>query len=148
MLADWKAAETTKRLVAKATEVEKQLKDGVPLDAIAGEFSLEKQTKRGLKRDADDADLGRDGVAAIFAVARNGTGHPSPTGDGQVLFKVTEMFEPAGAGPEPCRKRRGNASPPPSPTTARSIRRRAAGAIRRDGQPGRDRTGAELLMQR
>jgi peptidyl-prolyl cis-trans isomerase D len=102
VLADWKTAETTKRLVAKATEVEKQVKDGsATLDAVATQFSLEKQTKRGLKRDADDADVGRDGVAAVFAVALNDTGHfATPEADGQVVFKVTEVFEPVGAGPD------------------------------------------------
>lgn len=102
VLADWKAAETATRLVAKASELEKQLKDGsTTLDAIAAQFSLEKQTKRGLKRGADDADMGRDGVAAIFGVALNGTGHfATPENDGRILFKVTEVFEPVGAGPD------------------------------------------------
>jgi len=102
VLADWKAAETTKRLAEKATEIEKQVKDGgTTLDAVATQFSLEKQTKRGLKRDADDADVGRDGVAAVFAVALNGTGHfATPEADGRVVFKVTEVFEPVGAGPD------------------------------------------------
>jgi peptidyl-prolyl cis-trans isomerase D len=102
VLADWKTAEATRLLVAKATEIEKQLKDGsANLDAIATQFSLEKQTKRGLKRDTDDADIGRDGVAAIFALALNGIGYfATPENDGQIVFKVTEVFEPVGAGPD------------------------------------------------
>ncbi len=52
--ADWIAAETEKRLADKVTELEKRLKDGAALDVIAGELKLEKQTKRGLKRQADD----------------------------------------------------------------------------------------------
>jgi peptidyl-prolyl cis-trans isomerase D len=102
VLADWKAAEATRLLVAKATDLEKQLKDGgTTLDAIATQLSLEKQTKRGVKRDADDADIGRDGVAAIFAQALNGTGYfATPENDGQIVFKVTEVFEPVGAGPD------------------------------------------------
>ena len=97
-VADWKAAETEKRLSAKAAELEKRLKDGIPLDTLAGELKLEKQTKRGLKREADDADFGKAGVAMIFSMAEGGTGLvPAPTGDAQLLFKVTEVFEPAGA---------------------------------------------------
>jgi peptidyl-prolyl cis-trans isomerase D len=99
--ADWIAEETTKRLAAKAAELEKRLKDGTELDALATELSLEKQTKRGLKREADDADFGKEGVAAVFAVAEGGSGViQAPTGDAQILFKVTEVFEPAGASPE------------------------------------------------
>src|SRR5690606_16947658 len=96
--ADWKAAEADKRLAAKAAEIEKRLKDGTPLDTLATELGLEKQTKRGLKREADDADFGRAGVAAIFGVAEGGSGLvTAPTGDAQIVFKVTEVFEPAGA---------------------------------------------------
>jgi peptidyl-prolyl cis-trans isomerase D len=99
--ADWIAEETTKRLAAKAAELDKRLKDGTELDALATELSLEKQTKRGLKREADDADFGKEGVAAVFAVAEGGSGViQAPAGDAQILFKVTEVFEPAGASPE------------------------------------------------
>ena len=98
VVADWKEAESEKRLAAKAADVEKRLKDGAPLDTLATELKLEKQTKRGLKREADDADFGRAGVAAIFGVAEGGTGLvAAPTGDAQIVFKVTEVFEPAGA---------------------------------------------------
>ncbi|UCI05621.1 peptidyl-prolyl cis-trans isomerase [Mesorhizobium sp. B1-1-8] len=98
VVADWTAAETDKRLDAKAQELEKRLKAGATLDVIAGELKLEKQTKRGLKREADDADFGKEGAAAMFGVGEGGTGLiPSPTGDGQILFKVAEVFEPAGA---------------------------------------------------
>ncbi|RUX48671.1 MAG: peptidylprolyl isomerase [Mesorhizobium sp.] len=98
VVADWTAAETEKRLAAKADELEKRLKAGATLDVIAGELKLEKQTKRGLKREADDADFGKEGAAEMFGVGEGGTGLiPSPTGDGQILYKVAEVFEPAGA---------------------------------------------------
>lgn len=98
VVADWTAAETTKRLAAKADELEKRLKAGVTLDVIAGELKLEKQTKRGVKREADDVDFGKEGAAAMFGVGEGGTGLiPSPTGDGQILYKIAEVFEPAGA---------------------------------------------------
>lgn len=101
VVADWKAAEIEKRLDARAAEIEKRLKDGAALDVIASELGLEKQTKRGVKREADDADFGKDGVATIFGVAEGGIGViAAPTGDARILFKVTEVFEPAGAGPD------------------------------------------------
>ena len=96
--ADWKAAEAEKRLAAKAAEIEKRLKDGATLDALATELGIEKQTKRGLKRESDDGDFGRAGVASIFGVPEGGSGVvPAPTGDAQIVFEVTEVFEPAGA---------------------------------------------------
>ncbi|MBX3567192.1 MAG: SurA N-terminal domain-containing protein [Rhizobiaceae bacterium] len=98
--ADWIAADTTKKLSDKAAELDKRLKDGTTIDALATELGLEKQTKRGLKRGADDADLGKDGVTAIFATVEGGTGtFPAPAGDATVLFKVTEVFEPAASDP-------------------------------------------------
>lgn len=100
-VADWTTAEAEKRLSDKVAELEKRLKDGATMDVIAGELSLEKQTKRGLKRQTDDADFGRDGVNAVFGVAENGSGaFPAPTGDARILFKVTEVFEPAASGPD------------------------------------------------
>ncbi|MBS3651335.1 SurA N-terminal domain-containing protein [Pseudaminobacter sp. 19-2017] len=99
--ADWTKAEAERRLTDKVTELEKRLKDGTPLETIAAELTLEKQTKRGLKREAEDADFGRDGVDAVFSVALNGVGSfAAPAGDARVLFKVTEVFEPAASGPD------------------------------------------------
>jgi peptidyl-prolyl cis-trans isomerase D len=96
--ADWKAAQTVERLAARAGESEKQLRDGMTMDALAAELNLEKQTKRGLKREANDPDFGREGVAAVFARPEGGTGVvAAPNGEAQILFKVTEVFEPAGA---------------------------------------------------
>lgn len=98
VVADWTAAETTKRLSEKAEALEKQLKGGETLDAIAGELKLEKQTKRGVKRDTDDADFGKEGAAAMFDVGEGGTGLiAAPTGEAKILFKVAEVIEPAGA---------------------------------------------------
>ena len=98
VVADWKTAETTKRLVAKAEELQKRLADGTPLDTLATELGVEKQTKRGLRREADDGDFGKPGVAELFSVPEGGTGLiEAPTGDAQLLYNVTEVFEPAGA---------------------------------------------------
>ncbi|MBE7185499.1 MAG: SurA N-terminal domain-containing protein [Methylobacterium mesophilicum] len=99
---DWKAAERTARLKKRADDYAKRLSDGsATLEAIATEASLEKQTKRGLKREADDGDFGREGVQAIYAVADNKTGSfDAPNNGGRVLFHVVESIAPAGAGPE------------------------------------------------
>jgi peptidyl-prolyl cis-trans isomerase D len=101
VLADWTAQETAKRLTDKGAELEKRLKDGATLDAVASELSLEKQVKRGLKRGADDADLGKDGVAAAFGVAVNGVGVADLPADGsKALFQVAESIDPVASGPD------------------------------------------------
>jgi peptidyl-prolyl cis-trans isomerase D len=101
VVTDWKAAESQSRLSAKAADLEKRLKAGTPFDTLATELKLEKQTKRGLKREADDVDFGKPGIAQVFGVPQGGTGLlPAPQGDAYIVFKVTEAFEPAGAGPE------------------------------------------------
>jgi peptidyl-prolyl cis-trans isomerase D len=59
------------------------------------------QTRRGLRRDAADAGLGEAGVAAAFAVRRGETGTArGQESDTQVVFKVTEVTQPLGAGPD------------------------------------------------
>ncbi|MCV0396832.1 MAG: peptidyl-prolyl cis-trans isomerase [Rhizobiaceae bacterium] len=98
---DWKSAQAETRLSERLAELRGRLQDGTSLDEIAEELSQDKQTKRGLSRDSDDSDFGEEGVGAVFSVARGETGvtrHAS--GDGRILFQVTEVFEPAGAGPD------------------------------------------------
>jgi len=101
VLADWTEAEAVARLSARAKELEKELEDGKSLDEIAAEIGQEKLVKRGIKREANDPDIGRAGVEAVFAEPKGGVGiFPNPTGQGQYLFKITEVFEPASASAE------------------------------------------------
>jgi peptidyl-prolyl cis-trans isomerase D len=93
---DWKVATINKSLAAKAEEIRKAVEGGKTLDTVATELSLTKQTKRGLKRRADDAELGNDGVEAAFG---GGNGYvatvSNAAGDQQTILKVTEVFAPA-----------------------------------------------------
>lgn len=98
-LADWKDEQRELRLTAKAEELEKRVRDGARLDEIAAEVGTEKQIKRGARRGADDPDFGQSGITAIFEVAPNAVGRTAaPSGDAIFVFRVTEAFEPAGAG--------------------------------------------------
>ncbi|WP_159585839.1 SurA N-terminal domain-containing protein [Chelativorans xinjiangense] len=93
---DWTEAEVEARLAERVKELQDALKGGKTLDEIAAEIGQEKVVKRGLKREADDPDLGRAGVAAAFGVPEGGSGaFANPAGEGQFLFQVTEVFEPA-----------------------------------------------------
>ncbi|WP_127523293.1 SurA N-terminal domain-containing protein [Mesorhizobium sp. Z1-4] len=101
VVADWRDDEAATRLAQKAEALRKELADGRPFAEIAEELGLELKTRRGLKRDSEDLDLDRSGVAAVFGVARGETGLVRGGTEGsQILFKVTEVFEPASAGPD------------------------------------------------
>lgn len=97
----WKAEEAIARLTARMSELKKRLDDGETLDAIAAELGTEKITKRGISRSTNDADFGSNATAQVFRGANGHTGTAVlPSGDGQILFKVTEVTEPTAAGPE------------------------------------------------
>ncbi|PRD42239.1 peptidylprolyl isomerase [Phyllobacterium phragmitis] len=97
----WKAEEATKRLTAKADELKKRLDGGATLDTLATELNLEKQTKRGITRVGNDAELSAEAVAKVFGGPDGMTGIAPAVSDGaQILFKVVESVEPAGAGPD------------------------------------------------
>lgn len=95
-ITDWKLEQANTLLDEKLKALEQRVKDGAAMDTIATELTLQKQTKRGLKRDANDADFGEAGVTAVFGVTEGEVGHtPTPQSDGRILFKVTEVIEPA-----------------------------------------------------
>lgn len=99
--ADWTGEEAATRLDALVADLKKQLDDGKPFAELAAGLGLEVQTKRGLKRNADDGDLGRAGADAAFSVKRGESGIvAAPDRQGQILFTVTEVFPPLAAGPE------------------------------------------------
>jgi peptidyl-prolyl cis-trans isomerase D len=101
VVADWKENEVATRLAERAGDVEKQVDDGKTLAEVAAELELEVQVRRGLKRDANDAELGDAGVAAVFSVARGETGVASAQeGDAYIVFRVADVLVPADAGPD------------------------------------------------
>lgn len=101
VVADWKESEVATRLAERAAQVEKQVEDGKTLAEVAEELELDVQVRRGLKRDANDAELGDAGVAAVFSVSRGETGvAPAQEGDAQIVFRVTDVLVPADAGPD------------------------------------------------
>ncbi len=96
VVADWKVATANKNLAAKAEEIRKAVEGGKSLDAVASELKLTKQTKRGLKRGVEDAELGNDGVEAAFGgPVDHVAAVANAAGDQQTVLKVTEVFAPA-----------------------------------------------------
>ncbi|ENS11826.1 peptidyl-prolyl cis-trans isomerase [Brucella abortus] len=101
VVAAWKGEEAVKRLNQRMEELKKRVEDGATLDTIASELGLEKQTKRGITRTTNDADIGSAATAQIFRGANGLVGTAAaPSDDAQILFKVTEVTKPAAAGPE------------------------------------------------
>lgn len=99
--ADWTANEASTRLAQKAVETEKAIAGGKPVAEAATELGQEAQTRRGLKRDGTDADLGKAGIAAAFGVGRGETGVvPGESGDTQIVFRIADVVYPVDAGPE------------------------------------------------
>ena len=72
VLADWTGEEQDRLLSAKVAELEKRLRDGATLDEIAAELGLTKQTKQGLTRGDEDAEIGAAAVTAAFAIPQGG----------------------------------------------------------------------------
>lgn len=98
VITDWRAQETASNLSERANEIATRLEGGAAMNEIAEEFGIEVQTKRGLRRGADDVDIGRDGVAAAFAMPLRGIDTiASNEGNRQIVLQVTEVFAPANA---------------------------------------------------
>jgi peptidyl-prolyl cis-trans isomerase D len=99
--ADWIAAERRSRLATLARDIQERLQAGEPMEELAGELELEVESKYGLRREANDTDLGRSGVEAVFSVPQ-GTTSTLPLNDGQqyAVFTVTDVSRPLGAGPD------------------------------------------------
>ncbi|MGY6708089.1 MAG: peptidyl-prolyl cis-trans isomerase [Rhizobiaceae bacterium] len=98
---DWTAAERASRLSELAADIRQRVQDGEALEEIAEELGLSVESKFGLNRTSSDSDLGSDGVAAAFAVPQGTVSTISlPDGRGHVVFTVTEVSQPMGAGPD------------------------------------------------
>jgi len=98
LVADWTDQEARSKLAALAGEMRKQLDAGTAFAEVAAAHNLEVQTKRGLKREGNDADFDAAVVAAVFGVVKGQTGVTSGTdGNAQIVFKVTEVTEPLDA---------------------------------------------------
>jgi peptidyl-prolyl cis-trans isomerase D len=97
VLADWKAAETTRRLEDKARDLVASLERGETIAAIAEAEGLTVQNKYGLHRRGGDADFGTSGVAQVFDGGPEHIGYASAaSSNGFNVFKVTSVTQPLG----------------------------------------------------
>lgn len=78
----WKAQKLREVALEKATQMVERARNGVTLDALAGEAKAEIKTVQGLKRNETTNDFGPDAVAALFSVPENGFAL-APEGDGK-----------------------------------------------------------------
>lgn len=99
IIAAWKGEEAVKRLNQRIEDLKKRLDGGETLDAIAAEIGVEKQTKRGITRNTNDADFGSAATAQVFRGPDGHTGTAAATSnDAQILFKVVEVTNPTASG--------------------------------------------------
>ena len=90
--ADWTAEQQRTALAAKADELKARVEKGETLAAIAGEMGLAVENKLGLRRNSEDAVLGQQAVAAVFAGANGMVGATADAdGSSRILFKVTAV---------------------------------------------------------
>jgi peptidyl-prolyl cis-trans isomerase D len=88
--ADWTAEQQRTALAAKADDLKARVEKGETLAAIAGEMGLAVESKLGLRRNSEDAVLGQQAVAAVFAGADGMVGATADAdGSSRILFKVT-----------------------------------------------------------
>ena len=100
LISDWKAAKGAEVLAAKAADIAKQVKGGKSMDELAAALKLEKVTKRGLKRDVDDADFDAATVEAAFGGGKDYvTVSAGGSGETQYVLKVAETYEPTDKSP-------------------------------------------------
>lgn len=98
VLSEWRRQEGRRLLAERANEIAGRLEQGVAMSEVAAELEMDVQTKRGLRRGADDADLGREGVATAFSIPVRGVETiGSNEGDRQIVLQVSEVFAPANA---------------------------------------------------
>ena len=112
--ADWKTAQGAQRLAMKAAEIAKQVTAGKSLDDVAAELKITKETKRGLKREVEDADFDAAMIDTAFGGGKGFVAiSPGGSGDVQFVMKVAETYDPtdtsaAAAGEE--QKKRASSS--------------------------------------
>lgn len=96
VVADWKSEETRRLLGLKAEELKKRVEAGETLDALAASEKLDKLTVTAVTRRSGIAEIGEDGVRALFS-GPNGHVAIADGVDGQakLLFKVTQVAPPA-----------------------------------------------------
>ncbi len=101
VVAAWKGEEAVKRLDQRMAELKKRVDGGATLQSLATELNLQMQNKTGVSRTTNDADIGTAAAAQIFRGPDGLVGTAAaPSDDAQILFKVTDVTEPAATGPE------------------------------------------------
>ncbi len=79
---DWKAQKLREAALEKAKQMVERARNGISLDALAGEAKAEIKAVQGLKRNETTNEFGQAAVAALFAVPENGFAY-ALEGDGK-----------------------------------------------------------------
>ena len=95
VIADWKAGESQRLLGERAEALKKRLDAGETLDQVAASEKLAKSLVPSITRRSGVADLGEDGVEAVFKGKQNTVAVAAAAdGTSRLLIKVTEVAAP------------------------------------------------------
>ncbi|MEN0002434.1 MAG: hypothetical protein AAF940_16275, partial [Pseudomonadota bacterium] len=98
---DWIADERSTALDALAQQLVAQLGGGASGSTLAEENSYTLTNKFGLTRNTNDPDLGRGGVADIFAVGPDAIGFaPAASSNSRFVYRLTAVTDPLDVDPD------------------------------------------------
>jgi peptidyl-prolyl cis-trans isomerase D len=91
----WHADQVAERLKAKAADLLDKLKNGNPIDTLAGTEKLKVETASGLKRGGSSGDVSANMTNAIFQTAKDAFGSSAGATPTQwIVFQVTSIETP------------------------------------------------------
>lgn len=94
-LADWRLAETEKRIAEKADALLERLRAGEPLATLAAEIGKSAATVEGVKRGAAPAGLTGNAVNQAFAGPEGHAANADGEGSSRILVRVDRVIAPA-----------------------------------------------------
>ena len=96
VVADWKKAETQKKLEQRVGELKKEVASGQTIAQVAQTIGVQVQTAQSITRQSGVSELGRDGVKVAFSGVNGTVATASGQAPGsQLLLKVREVAPPA-----------------------------------------------------
>ncbi len=95
VIADWTAAETEKRITARADKLFQELKGGASIATVAAEVGKTVKTVEGIKRNGTSPDLSANAISQSFAGPEGHVADAEGTGPARILLHVDKVTDPA-----------------------------------------------------
>ena len=95
VVADWTREEQGGLLEKRAEELADRLRKGADIAELAKEAGVEVVRTEPLRRNANNAVLGREGLSIGFAMAKGGVAVVTPAPERRTVMRVAEVIDPA-----------------------------------------------------